>query len=87
MKISNNNAKIIVIKKENPKRGNSKTRYDIYLNNESLTIEQFITKGGRKADITWDIEHGYIRVQDGDKLYTRTGEAKVFTGFDDVVIK
>lgn len=86
MKISNNSSKIIVVKNENPKRGKSKIRYDIYLNHKDLTIEQFLKLGGKKADISWDIEHGYIKVQDGDKILSRKGEEKVFTGFDDIKI-
>lgn len=65
-----NTSKIIVLQLSNPKKGMAKDRYDIYLKNHNITIEEFLKLGGRAADIKWDLEHGFINLKDGETTLT-----------------
>lgn len=47
----------------NPRRRESHgfNSLDIVIKNKGLTYEDFITKGGRRQDLAWDLEKGRIR--------------------------
>lgn len=53
-------AKIKVLVKENPKRGASAERFDMY--KTCKTVGDYLQAGGSTADIRWDISKGYIEV-------------------------
>lgn len=53
-------SKITLVMKENPKRGKSAERYKLY--RSGMTVGDFIKAGGQRADIKWDLAHGFIKV-------------------------
>lgn len=52
-------ASIVLVVTENPKRGASKARYELY--KTCTTIHSYIKAGGRAADIPWDLKRGFIK--------------------------
>jgi hypothetical protein len=48
---------------QNPKRANTLafTRFELY--QPGMTIADYIAKGGRSTDVSYDAAHGYIEVQ------------------------
>jgi hypothetical protein len=63
-KKSNHNGdyKITVLVDKNPKRTGSVSakRFDLY--KTGMTVSEFISAGGKSADISWDVAHNYIKV-------------------------
>jgi len=55
--------KIAFTVKENPKMVGSKARRRFGRYMGSKTVEQFLQKGGRRDDLIWDINHGYVVVK------------------------
>jgi hypothetical protein len=57
-------ATIKLLVKDNPKKAGSKarTRFALYTNGQKVSA--FLAAGGTRADIAWDIKHGYIEVTD-----------------------
>ena len=53
-------ATITLLVAENPKRGKSKARYDLY--RSGMTTHEFVLAGGYAADIPWDVKHGFIKL-------------------------
>lgn len=55
------NAKIKLLVKENPKRGEkSKKAFALY--RDGMTVGEFLKKGGTSADISWDTRHDFIKL-------------------------
>jgi hypothetical protein len=52
--------KITLLVTENPKRGESAERFELY--KKAKTVADYVAAGGRKADIAWDAAHDYIKV-------------------------
>ena len=54
---------ITVLAEKNPKRNGSKCydRFNLYKN--GITVKQYVEAGGKRDDIRWDSERGYIQVQ------------------------
>ena len=52
--------KITLLVTENPKRGKSAERYELY--RKAKTVADYVAAGGSKADIAWDAAHNYIKV-------------------------
>ena len=48
----------IVVQQENPKRGQSRTRYEQY--KAATSVAEFLKLGGRRADLVHDMERGFI---------------------------
>lgn len=59
-KASNDDRKIIFVQKENPKRGSAAERFALY--QKGMTISEYVKKGGKKADVSWDAKQGFIKV-------------------------
>lgn len=57
---SNDDRRIIFVQKENPKRGTAAERFALYA--KGMTISDYIKKGGKKADVSWDTKQGFIKV-------------------------
>ena len=51
---------ITLLVTENPKRGKSAERYELY--RKAKTVADYVAAGGSKADIAWDASHNYIKV-------------------------
>lgn len=56
---------ITVVAKENPKRANSAAGKRFALYKSGMTVQQFLDKGGWRADINWDVKQGFIKVSKG----------------------
>lgn len=54
--------KLKVLVKENPKRAGSESasRFDLYTG--CKTVQDYLDKGGRLADVKWDTEKSYIQL-------------------------
>ncbi len=54
---------IVVVATKNPKRpgSDSATRFDRY--RTGMTVQDYLDRGGRMADIPWDVSRGYIRLE------------------------
>lgn len=52
--------KIKILVDENPKRGEAAKRFAVYKN--GMTVEAALEKRLTRADIRWDIKHGYIKL-------------------------
>jgi hypothetical protein len=61
-KKTNKAAIITVLRKDNPKSGKSKDRYQHY--KTGMTVEQYCALAGPKgmADIRWDLERQFIKL-------------------------
>ena len=57
---------ITVLVQDNPKRPGSAARERFKLYRTGMTVEQFLTEGGTKADIWWDEKHGFIALSPGE---------------------
>lgn len=55
---------IRVLVETNPKRPGSKSHARFGLYEDGMTVQQFVQAGGTAADVKWDAERGYIRVED-----------------------
>ena len=57
------NTVIRLLVKENPKRGESKKRFELY--KDGMTVAAFLTAGGRRADLKWDTDtkRNYIKLE------------------------
>lgn len=53
-------AKIKLLVEENPKRGESAKEFELYFN--CKTVGEFISAGGRRASILWDMRKNHIAV-------------------------
>lgn len=55
-------AKITVLSTSNPKRKGSGSydRFELY--KSGMTVKNFLDKGGKTADLTWDTRKGFIEV-------------------------
>lgn len=53
-------AKITLLRKDNPKRGASADRYKLY--KSGMTVDDYVKAGGFRADIAWDMEREFIKV-------------------------
>ena len=55
--------RIVATVKPNPKKASSKSfvRYAIYY--PGISVKEFIVAGGLKADVKYDVEHGFITLQ------------------------
>lgn len=56
------NRKLKLLVKENPKRGASAQRYELY--RTSKTVADYIAAGGVRADIAYDVAKGFIEVSE-----------------------
>lgn len=58
------NAIINLVVVGNPKRKNSNaaTRFDLY--KDGMTVSEYIAKGGKSADVLFDVNAKYIRLTD-----------------------
>ncbi len=54
-------AKIKVLAAENPKRGGAAERFALYKN--GMTVDEYLTAGGKRADVNWDVKMGFIEVK------------------------
>ncbi len=54
--------RIKVLAKENPKRVGSASRERFSLYRNGMSVTEFLKAGGSRADIRWDIKHGFIEV-------------------------
>jgi hypothetical protein len=56
-------ALITLLTKENPKRPGSScyTRFTYY--KTGMTVEAYLAAGGTRADIAWDVDHGFISLK------------------------
>lgn len=54
-------AKIKLLVNENPKRGASAERFALYRN--GMTVADYLEAGGKRADISWDVNKGFIEVR------------------------
>jgi phage protein D len=52
--------KLVLLVKENPKRGSSAERYELY--RKAKTVGDYLAAGGLRADLRWDEDHGYIQI-------------------------
>ena len=54
---------VITVLVANPKRPSTASwdRFSLY--KDGLTVGEFLSKGGRRADIAWDVKHEYISVK------------------------
>jgi hypothetical protein len=52
--------KLVLLVKENPKRGASADRYELY--RKAKTVGDYLAAGGLRADLRWDEDHGYIQI-------------------------
>ena len=52
---------ITLLVKDNPKRGKSTARYDLY--KSGMTINAYVAAGGYRADIAWDLHRDFISVK------------------------
>ena len=54
---------ITILVEENPKRSGSKCcdRFNLY--KSGITVKQYVEAGGKRDDVRWDSERGYIQVQ------------------------
>ncbi len=59
-KASNDDRKILFVQKENPKRGTAAERFALYA--KGMTVGEYVKKGGKKADVSWDEKQGFIKV-------------------------
>lgn len=48
---------------ENPKRAGSPSHRRFELYREGMTVKEFLKAGGRRADLAWDVEKGWIAVE------------------------
>ena len=48
--------------KPNPKRGKSEARFALY--KEGMTVQEYIEAGGYAADIKWDLDRDFIRIEE-----------------------
>lgn len=57
---------IRVLAESNPKKKGTKSydRFELY--EDGMTVQQFVRAGGKSADIAWDAERGFIRVEDAE---------------------
>lgn len=55
-------SEVIAVLVPNPKRPNSLSfaRFAIYTT--GITVAEFLARGGRRADLKWDADHGFIRL-------------------------
>lgn len=55
---------IRVLAQTNPKRPGSASypRFELYRDGD--TVAQYMARGGRRADITWDVDKGFIKLDD-----------------------
>ena len=51
---------------ENPRRAGKKghASHQIIMDNPGITYEDFREAGGRNNDVRWDIDRGWVRVED-----------------------
>lgn len=54
--------KIKVLVGENPKRDGTQAHKMFALYEKCATVEDFIKKGGSRADLSWDSKHGFIKI-------------------------
>jgi len=45
----------------NPKKGRSAARWRLY--RDGMTLGEYIASGGRRSDVTWDMEKGFVEVE------------------------
>ena len=53
-------ATITLLVAENPKRGKSRARFNLY--RSGMTTHEFVLAGGYSADIAWDVKRGFIKL-------------------------
>lgn len=56
------NQKIKLLVAENPKRKGTQAAKTFRLYNKVSTVEEFLAKGGTRADLAWDTARGFIKV-------------------------
>ena len=49
---------------ENPKKAGSNANVRFALYEDGITVEQFVERGGRRSDIHWDSERGFIVLEE-----------------------
>jgi len=54
-------AKIKLLTKENPKRAAAAERFALYKN--GMTVDEYISAGGKRADVNWDVGQSFIEVR------------------------
>lgn len=55
---------IRVLSETNPKKKGTKSYDRFALYEDGMTVQQFVKAGGTSADVKWDAERGFIRVED-----------------------
>lgn len=56
-------AKITLLVKENPKREGTNGYKTFNKYKTGMTVEDFLKKGGTRADLAWDLAHDFIKVK------------------------
>ncbi len=56
-------SRVITHVAENPKRPGSASHARYALYGVGMSVSDFIAAGGRRADVNWDLSHGFIRVE------------------------
>jgi hypothetical protein len=56
------NAKIKLVVEANPKRKGTDAAKRFRLYSKVATVEQFLEKGGTRADLAWDTARGFVKV-------------------------
>jgi hypothetical protein len=65
LRASDDDARVItLLVTDNPKRVGSAARERFTLYRSGMTVGQFLAAGGLRADISWDVDHGFIRLDD-----------------------
>ena len=59
-KASNDDRKILFVQKENPKRADAARRFGLYT--KGMTVAEYLKKGGKKADVSYDAKMGFIKL-------------------------
>ena len=57
----NDDMKIKVLAKENPKRAGAAARFALY--KDGMSVGEYIKAGGLMADVRWDVKQGFISVK------------------------
>lgn len=56
-------AKIVVLTKDNPKREGTKAHENFALYSKNKTVGAFLAAGGSRADLAWDVAAGFIEIK------------------------
>lgn len=54
---------VVVKVSENPKKPGTKAHERFKHYRAGMSVREFIEKGGLRADLSWDVEHGHIKIR------------------------